>query len=136
MKSLFNAYWAFTKNLEKGIKKYGLNSGNPKILLYLLGNEGCRQIDISRNCQVSSATLSSVLANMEANGIIERKRVEENKRSYAIYLTKKGHQTFDVIKDQLDATTDIAFRGFSDEEINDVQSYLNRITVNLNNLNN
>ena len=133
MKSLFNAYWAFTKKLEEGIEEYGLNSGNPKVLLYLLGNEGCRQIDIARYCHVRSATLSSVLANMEANGFIERKRLEGNKRSYAIYLTKKGHQTFDVVKDQLDATTNIAFKDFTDDEIIKIQSYLDRISDNLNN---
>ena len=50
MKSLFTAYWAFTKNMEKGIKSFGLNYGNPKVILYLMNHEGCRQIDIARNC--------------------------------------------------------------------------------------
>ena len=61
MKSLFSAYWAFTKSLEKGMKDYGLNYGNPKVILYIMRNEGCRQIDIAKDCYIESATLSTLL---------------------------------------------------------------------------
>lgn len=133
MKSLFKAYWAFTKNMEKGLKDYGLNYGNPKIILYLSKNEGCRQIDIARECYVETATLSTVLSNMEKNGLIERKRLEDNKRSYAIYPTEKGREIFRFVISQLDATGDIAFAGFSGKELEELSNYLERVTENLRN---
>lgn len=131
MKSLFTAYWAFTKNMEKGIKNFGLNYGNPKVILYLMNHEGCRQIDIARNCYLEAATLSTVLSNMEANGLIERRRLEENRRSYAIYPTKKGREIFSIVSCQFDKTSDIAFVGFSEKEIKEFQAYLDRVTENL-----
>ena len=131
MKSLFTAYWAFTKNMEKGIKNFGLNYGNPKVILYLMNHEGCRQIDIARNCYLEAATLSTVLSNMEANGLIERRRLEENRRSYAIYPTKKGREIFSIVCCQLDKTSDIAFVGFSEKEMKEFQAYLDRVTENL-----
>lgn len=131
MRSLFSAYWKFTKNIEKGMRDYGLNYGNPKIILYLLRNEGCQQSDIARECYVKSATLSTVLSNMEENGLIERKHHEGNKRSYAIFLTSKGRKVFKAVKDQYDVTSDIAFSDFSEEEIEQLRSYLDRITDNL-----
>ena len=131
MKSLFTAYWAFTKNMEKGIKNFGLNYGNPKVILYLMNHEGCRQIDIARNCYLEAATLSTVLSNMEANGLIERRRLEENRRSYAIYPTKKGREIFSIVSCQFDKTSDIAFAGFSEKEMKEFQAYLDRVTENL-----
>ena len=131
MKSLFTAYWAFTKNMEKGIKSFGLNYGNPKVILYLMNHEGCRQIDIARNCYLEAATLSTVLSNMEANGLIERWRLEENRRSYAIYPTKKGREIFSIVSCQFDKTSDIAFVGFSEKEMKEFQAYLDRVTENL-----
>ena len=131
MKSLFTAYWAFTKNMEKGIKNFGLNYGNLKVILYLMNHEGCRQIDIARNCYLEAATLSTVLSNMEANGLIERRRLEENRRSYAIYPTKKGREIFSIVSCQFDKTSDIAFVGFSEKEMKEFQAYLDRVTENL-----
>ncbi|MCR5688043.1 MAG: MarR family transcriptional regulator [Lachnospiraceae bacterium] len=131
MRALFSAYWEFTKNLEKGMKKYGLNYGNPKVILYLLGNEGCQQVDMARDCYVESATLSSVLSKMEENGLIERKRLEGNKRSYAIYPTEKGRTVLDAVKKQLDLTIGVALSGFSEQETEQLNSYLERIIGNL-----
>ena len=131
MKALFSAYWEITKYLEQGMKDYGLNYGNPKIILYLLGNEGCQQSDIARYCYVKSATLSTVLSNMERNGVIERKHLEGNKRSYAIYLTDKGREAFKAVWSQLENATNIAFSDFSEEEIDEFRSYLRRIIANM-----
>ncbi len=131
MKELFSAYWAFTKNMETGIQKYGLKSGNPKVLLYILNHEGCRQSDIAEDCFVSSATLSTVLSNMEKNGLIQRKRLDTDRRSYAISLTDKGRDIQKVIKHQIDATGESAFSDFSDKEIEELRNYLTRIKSNL-----
>lgn len=113
------------------MRDYGLNYGNPKIILFLLRNEGCQQSDIARECYVKSATLSTVLSNMEENGLIKRKRLEGDKRSYAVFLTSKGREAFKAAMNQLDAATDIAFSDFSEEEIEQLKSYLDRVTDNL-----
>lgn len=131
MKSLFSAYWAFTKSLEKGMKDYGLNYGNPKVILYIMRNEGCRQIDIAKDCYIESATLSTVLSKMEKNGLIERRRTPENRRCYSIYPTDKGRKTFHKVKSRLDETTETAFSDFSKDDIDQFREYLDRLTYNL-----
>lgn len=131
MKSLFNAYWAFTKNMEDRVSSYDLNYGNPKIYLYLMHHEGCRQIDIAANCFIKPATVSVVLAAMEKNGLIERRHVKEDRRSYAVYPTQKGKDIFMAVSSGLDKTTQVALAGFSDKEVEQLESYLARIAANL-----
>ena len=68
---------------------------------------------------------------MERNGVIERKHLEGNRRSYAIYLTDKGREAFKAVWNQLENATNIAFSDFSEEEIDEFRSYLRRITANM-----
>ncbi|MCR5302671.1 MAG: MarR family transcriptional regulator [Lachnospiraceae bacterium] len=131
MKTLFTAYWEFTKYLEKKVKDYGINYGNPKIILYLMENEGCRQMDIARRCYVETATLSTVLSKMEENGLIVRKHPEGDRRSYAIYPTEKGREVFENVKKQLDTATEIALSGFSETDIDRLKEYLRIVTDNM-----
>ena len=67
------AHLAFKRNMETALKKYGLHPGNPKFMLYIADHEGCSQKDLAETFYIESCTLSSVLANMEERGFIERK---------------------------------------------------------------
>lgn len=133
MRSLFEAYWMFTTDMEQRVKGLGINYGNPKIMLYIMGNEGCSQTEISRNCFLEAATVSSVLKKMEQNTLIERRAVDGNKRLYSIYLTEKGRQVSSEIMKRLGETEKIAFSGFSKKDIETLQSLLNRVIDNIEN---
>ena len=131
MKSLLLAHNAFKKNVESRLRKFGLNPGNPKMLIYISDHEGCRQKDLAETFYVETCTLSSVLANMEDNRLIERERVANDKRSYAIYTTPKTKQMIDDIRAQFDHSVEVALAGFTDEEATQFREYLARATKNL-----
>lgn len=131
MRSLFTAYWTFTKYLDRALKDSGLNVGNPKVVLYLMNHEGCNQKELAENCYVETATLSTVLSNMESSGLIERKKLETDKRTYAIYPTEKGRRIIESVRRKLEATIDDALRDFSDREKGLLREYLERVTDNL-----
>ena len=133
MRELFTAYWSFSKKLINDLADYGVNAGNAKVLLYLLEKEGLTQKELAENCFVVPATLTTVLSNMESNGLIERRRDEVDKRSYSIYPTPKGREVIEIVQKRLDDTIDTAFAGFSDEETNELKKYLQRVTGNLRN---
>ena len=84
MKSLLIAHLAFRKNVEPKLKKYGLHPGNPKILIFIGDHEGCKQKDIADTFYLETCTMSSVLSNMEETGLIKRKRLKNDKRTYTI----------------------------------------------------
>ncbi len=131
MKALLKAHYSFKRNLEKKLKKYGFNSATGKIILYISENEGCQQSDIARDCFVTTSSLSSVLSKMEENGLIERKRVGNNKRSYEIYSTDKSKEIFKTVRKQFDDTIDSALEGFSQKEATELRAYLERVAKNL-----
>ena len=136
MKSLLLAHNAFKKNVESRLRKFGLNPGNPKMLVYISDHEGCKQKDLAETFLLETCTLSSVLANMEDNSLIERERAENDKRSYAIYTTPKTKQMIDDIRAQFDDSVKVALTGFSDEEAAQFRGYLDRVIKNLTRANN
>ncbi len=131
MRSLLLAHNAFKKNLESRLRKFGLNPGNPKMLVYISDHEGCRQKDLAQTFYLETCTLSSVLANMEDNRLIERERAANDKRSYAIYTTPKTKRMIDDIRAQFDDSVRVALTGFSDKEATQFREYLARATENL-----
>ena len=131
MKSLLLAHLAFKKNVETKLKEYGLNPGNPKMLTFIGDHDGCKQRDIAAEFYMETCTLSSVLSNMENNGLIERIRPENDKRSYTIHLTKKGRRILNTVKKQFDDSVETALSGFSPKEAAELRSYLDRVVVNL-----
>ena len=131
MKSLLLAHNAFKKNVESRLRKFGLHPGNPKMLVYISDHEGCRQKDLAETFYMETCTLSSVLANMEDNRLIERERAANDKRSYAIYTTPKTKQMINDIRAQFDHSVEVALTGFTDEEATQFREYLARATKNL-----
>ena len=131
MKALLAAHLAYKKHILSGLKEYGIMPGHPKIMHYIMLHEGCRQKDIANNCYVESATLSSVLSNMERHGLIERRRSSDDKRSYTIYPKDSARPIFDAVRDQFDKTESTALAGFTEKERNELEDYLIRIENNL-----
>ncbi len=131
MRSLLTAHLAFKKNIEMGLKNYGLNPGNPKIILYIAEHEGCSQKELAEYCFVESATLSSVLSKMEKNGLIERRHQGNDRRAYAIYPTQEGQHVFKAVKEQFEDTVSTALSGFTRKEAKEFRAYLQRVTENL-----
>ena len=67
-----------------------LTSGQPKVLDYLKNFDGATQKEIADACFLEAATITSVLNGMEAKGLIVRKRLNGNRRSYHVFMTEKG----------------------------------------------
>ena len=80
------------KLLMKKLSDTGLTPGQPKILDYLSEHNGANQTEIAAACYIETATLTSAINGMEQKGLVERRRLNGNRRSYYIFLTEKGDQ--------------------------------------------
>jgi len=80
--------------LEKRYSKYGLFSGQARILMYLYRKKDERiyQKDIEQAYQIRGGTVSGLLDNLESNGYINRVSSEIDKRKKLIVLTDKGKE--------------------------------------------
>lgn len=128
---LMKTHFAMRKRVMKDCKELGLTFGQPKILEYLLENEGVCQKDIAQDCEIEKATVGSILDGMEQIGLVERKRKEGDRRSLFVYLTPAGKKkALEVVK-IFDKNEDIAFSNLSKGEKDEFIKILDRIYANL-----
>lgn len=129
---LMSNHLMFQKKLISAIKDTELTSGQPKVLDYLINNNGAVQKDIAVACHIEPATLTSVLLGMENKGLITREMKNGNRRSLYVYLTDKGTAFAERVKKEFDVIEATALIGFTDEEKQELMLFLSRLSDNLN----
>jgi DNA-binding MarR family transcriptional regulator len=66
--------------------------------LFAIGHEETTAGDIARAAQVSPAAVTAMLDELEADGIVERRRGEADRRCVLVSLTDAGHGVLDDAK--------------------------------------
>ena len=99
------------KNFMEQVKSSGLTSGQPKVLDYLRDHNGANQKEIAAACHIEPGSLTSVLNRMEENGLIERRMLDGNRRTFYIFMTEKGTQLKNFV-----SIEEKAFRNISSKE--------------------
>lgn len=101
---------------EKFIEKIGLHSGQAQVLSTLWMNNGQSQAEISRQLEISPATVNSLVSKLESNKFIKCKECPKDKRLMRVFLTKKGLEIRSEIKTQWEKLESIILKDFSDTE--------------------
>ena len=128
---LMKAYAMMNKRVMNEAQKLGLTAGQPKILEYLLAQEGAEQYRIAKHCEIESATVGSILNRMEASGLVERRRLGTNRRSLYVYLTEKGRRAALEVEDIFANAEKTALEGIGAEEREKMSGILTEVYKNL-----
>lgn len=113
---LMASHLSLQKKFFKSLKGTDLTIGQPKIIDYLGEHDGAGQKDIASGCQIEASSLTSVLNGMEEKGLIVRKNIDGDRRSYHIFLTEKGQRYREIIDRNFSEIESSAMRGISEEE--------------------
>lgn len=106
----------FQKKLLAKLKDSNMTIGQPKILDYLKDCDGASQKDIAHGCHIEPGTLTTLLNRMEDAGLVERRTLGGNRRSYYIFMTEKGRAMSELITNAFDELEEEAFNGISPED--------------------
>lgn len=109
----------------------GLKPGQPKVLEHLAFHEGCTQRDIGRACVMDKSSVTSVVARMEEEGLVERRAKPADKRVATVYLTQKGREAAARVLDFRAEVDAIAWQGLDAREREELSSLLDRVIENL-----
>ena len=104
------------KKLFLSLKDTGLTLGQPKVLDFLREKDGAAQKEIAAACHIEPASLTTILNGMEEKGLIQRKSLNGNRRSWHIFLTDRGKEMTEAIGMGFEELEAQAFSGISGEE--------------------
>lgn len=110
---------------------YGISNGQPRILEYLSVHNGCIQRQLAHHCELEPATITSVLTLMEKSEYIYRAPSQTDKRALCVFLTEKGWQAVQQVKEVFSKLEEECFDGFTPQERQNTMDYLTRIGDNM-----
>lgn len=108
-----------------------LYHGQFPILNTVSRHDGCTQKELADMLMVSPASIAVSTKRLEKSGLLTRRTDECNARCNRLSITEQGLDTLEKCRAVLDRIDSSAFSGFSEQELDDFVSFLDRIIVNL-----
>lgn len=119
------------KRLLEQLKDTGLTLGQPKVFDFLKDHDGASQKEIAAGCLIEAGSLTSILNRMEEKGLIERKMLNGNRRTFHIFMTEKGKENQKKVEQAFQKIEETAKEGISREELGQFMEIYHRIYRNL-----
>ena len=128
---IFRVYQSHRNHLRPSIREIGLSSGQPKILLYLLEQDGAMAKEITEGCVLDKSTVTSLLARMAQQELIVRHPHARDRRAAMTYLTEKGRALAEEVHDICRRSDERALRGIDAQERQTLVRLLRQVSANL-----
>lgn len=119
------------KKLMEQLKDTGLTLGQPKVLDYLKDHDGASQKEIAAGCLIEAGSLTSILNRMEEKGLLERKMLNGNRRTFHIFMTESGKKNQKLVEETFEKIEETALNNISEEEQKVFMEIFHRIYRNL-----
>ena len=114
---------------DKNIDAFNGAQGN---LLYILWQEdGIPIRELSRRSGLAMTSLTGMLDRMESAGLIRRDRGDKDRRKILIFLTDNAKSLEKDYNEVTKEIEDIYYKGFTEEEIDQCEKYMQRIFHNV-----
>ncbi len=97
------------------------------LVIIINRNPGINQTQLAKSAQKDKAAVTRMLDLLSKNGYIKRENHEKDRRTYRIFLTKKGKDVFDRTLPLSELAEQNMFQDLSDDEIKNMMSSLTKI---------
>lgn len=133
LRSLHNIINRFMENYGHKKELDRLTSTNGWIIGYITENShrDVFQKDLEKEFDITRSTASKVVNLMEQKGFIRRESVANDARLKKLVLTEKAEAVTKYLKDDMYALENRLTRGFSEAELENLRSYLERLKKNM-----
>ena len=117
--------------LAKSLRRHGLSVAQWRVLGALTANEGCTINQLADLTVVDRTTLSRTLDRMSDQGLVERRQVANDKRSFEIWLTDGGRSVLERIWPVIAYHNRRAVKGLSVAEMAALKRIVRKMIANV-----
>ncbi len=100
------------------------------ILDRLAEGDGVSQTDLANDSFKNAPTVSRIIELLRKKGLIEKKRSDDDRRQFMIYLSSKGQEYHDRATPEVLALRRRGWEGLDDEDYDDFMRIMNQIGSN------
>lgn len=123
----------FARMSDERLKPLGFGLGYVPVLVALWNKQAVSQRDLAKLNRVEQPSMAQMLARMERDGLICRTPDPADGRSSRVSLTKAAMSSLPAACATLMKGNQDALVGFTDEEVTQLATLLNRLIANLDN---
>lgn len=120
-----------TKSLQTKLAEHSISFGHWSFLRILWVTEGLTQRELSEQAGLMEPTTYTALKAMEANGLIERRQLNGNRKNIHIYLTQKGRDLKETLIPLAESINECAVSGIAEDDLYATRRTLLAIISNL-----
>ncbi len=113
------------------LRNSGIYFGQPPIIKHLCETGTCTQNELAKAVNVSPASVAVSVKRMQKSGLIDKVSDENDMRRNKISITEKGRALDVLINSRFDELDKKMYGGFTEKELEQLDSYIIRITANL-----
>lgn len=117
--------------LEQRLKEAGIDVPFPMFLMRLTDNEGVTLSELGSELMFDKAHISRTVAAFEEEGYVEKRPDANDKRILRLYVTAKGHETAQKIREIHDGVNAILLDGVSQEDLEVCERVMYQFHYNL-----
>ncbi len=117
-------------HINKRLESHNIGIGQLHFLLKLYHCDSINQEQLAHYLKIDKATSARAIKKLEKEGLVKRKTNPDDKRSYYIFLTKKGKELIPKIRKITKKWTELLLTDFSKEDRDKLFLYLDKITTN------
>lgn len=124
---------AMDQQINSRVQEMELTSAQIFVLHYINRNpdKAIYQKDIEKHFELSHATVAGLIARLEAKGFLECIPDSSDKRYKRLCVTQKARCCDEQMSKNIEQVEQQALKGFSDEDIAQLQNYFDKILSNL-----
>ncbi len=119
------------RNYDRRARAHGLTRSKWQVLWSLSREQGAKQAELAERLDVAPISLTRQLDILEQEGLIERRRDEQDRRCFRIYLTEAAQPALATLRELAELTRAEALAGLDHDEIVLLKSLLERVRLNL-----
>ncbi|WP_230291397.1 MarR family winged helix-turn-helix transcriptional regulator [Croceicoccus sp. Ery5] len=119
------------KHFDEAIAELGVTRSQWTVIAVVSSRPGATQRVIAEALEISEASAGRLVDRLIAEGLVERKPKEDDRRAHAVFLTDKGTQLTGKLGAAATVSEDATFAGIGDDELEQMNALLDRIQGNL-----
>ena len=126
------ASFLFGEYVCRELERIGMRFSYRHVLKPLMENDSLTQLELVNITKLKAPTISITLRNMEREGIVSRKKNDNDRRETHVAITDKGKKLYKKVLDVLAKAEKITLNGLTDKELKTMRNTITKLCNNLN----
>lgn len=126
------ASYLFASYVCRELEKIGMRYSYRHVLKPLIENDSLTQLELVNITNLKAPTISITLRNMEREGIVTRRKNDDDRRETHVAITEKGKKMYKKVLEALANAEKTMLSGLTEKELKAMRNTMGKMCKNLN----